>query len=111
GLATAVLHRIGDGEQRQCLGSVGEDDHALALALQRIEAGLDGRRTQAELLQQAMVAQVVAVAIDAAAAAATRDGAEPLHLPECYRLACRLPGDGLGYRVVRALGEAGGNRL
>jgi len=94
GLPAAVLDRVRHGEQRQRARTVQQQHHGLALALQLIQLRFELRRAQAQFFDQAMIAQVVGLAINVAAHPATRQGSEPGDLTQDQPLRLAELGNG-----------------
>ncbi|MNE11254.1 hypothetical protein D3C80_1040040 [compost metagenome] len=106
-LTAAVLDRVGHGEQCQWPGAVKQQDHGLALALQRIQLGLQRWRTQPQLLDQAVVAQVVDLTGNDTTHATPGQCNEVTDLAQGQALLLAELGNGAGHRVVRTLAQAG----
>ena len=109
GLAAALFDGIGHGEQGDHLLFVGQQHYRFALGFQCGQAGLQGVGAQALFVDQAVVAQQVALAVDLALGAAAGQGFKRGDLQQSHAVALRCIGHGAGYGVVRAAGQAGGN--
>ncbi|CAI8692242.1 LigA [Burkholderia sp. IT-111MI5] len=106
-VAARVLDRVGYREDAEHARVVDQHHDALALPLERIELRFEGRRAALEFLDEPVVAEPVARAVDRAAHAAPDQCFEVLHIGERRRSGVARRGrDRLRHRVIRARGEA-----
>jgi len=93
-LAAALLERVGHSEQSQRATAVEQQDHGLALTLQRIQLRLQLRRAQAQFLDQAVIAQVVKLTFDHPTHTATGQCGEVVDRAHSQTLRLAELGDG-----------------
>ncbi|MNF88119.1 hypothetical protein D3C84_706050 [compost metagenome] len=103
--AAGLLDRVGHGKQRQRARLIQEQDYRLALFFQGEQRFFQGWRTQAQLLDQSVVAQVIELTIDLAAHTTATQRFEVIHNQRRKLFIHSRIGDGQRYRVIRTPGK------
>ena len=108
--AAGLLDRVGHGEQGHGTCAVDQQNHRFALFFQRKELLFKGGRAQAQLFDQAVVTQVVNLAVDVATHTAPRQRREVIHSAQRQVFILSGIGHGHRHRVIRARSQACGQQ-